>query len=492
MFTVIVVDDEPAAVNHICKIIELKCPQFQVVETAENAKEGLEKIRIHKPDLVITDIKMPNMNGIDFVKMVKEEFPFIYSIIVSGYQDFEYAKGAIQLGALDYILKPVNPTLLKNILDQLTDKLKITLYQNRNLLIRSMSRGVIQNDTEIKRYFPGEKYYAAIIRRNGLPRRFSSKSDIEIFSGEGEMMYLYGRDEMEALYICPEELIFSKNFAELITKISNKETDIPGFTTSVIITKSFNTDKLYEMIKTLYKTLDSRLVIGYTQVIELEGDMIEEQNRDCNKMNMLMYIEHLNKDHNWHIFKSEFTRLMIRWKEERRPMLWIERKVRLIFYYMQIEESNIYGEDNEYMLVDAFFYATSMEELIDSLLYILDKNKHEESKCFYKVDTQEFMEKVKNYLNLHISEQITLQSVCKKFGVSQTYLSKLFRKYVDDSFNNYLTTLRIEFAKRLMSENKKFLVKDVASMVGYSDQFYFSRVFCSVTGTPPSVYADSL
>ena len=67
MFTVIVVDDEPTAVNHICKIIEMKCPQYQVVETAENAQEGLDKIRIYKPDLVITDIKMPLMNGIDFI-----------------------------------------------------------------------------------------------------------------------------------------------------------------------------------------------------------------------------------------------------------------------------------------------------------------------------------------------------------------------------------------------------------------------------------------
>ena len=484
MFTVIVVDDEPTAVKHICKIIEMKCPQFQVVETAENAQEGLEKIRIYKPDLVITDIKMPIMNGIDFITKVKEEFPLMCAIIVSGYQDFEYAKGAIQLGVLDYILKPVNPTMLKANLDNIADKLKFALYQNRNVLIRNMSRGLVQDDIEIKRYFPSEKYYAAIIRRNGLPRRFSSKSDIEIFSGEGETMFLYGRDEMEALYICPEELI-TKKFVELIYKRLEKDSNKLGYTTSVILNKSFNTEKLYDMIKILYKTLDSRAVIGCTQEIILEGNRIEEPTRTYDKDNMIMHIKPLN-------FKSEFTKLMLLWRKERRPQLWIERNVRLIFYYMQVQDSNVYDEESEYMLVDAFFYATSMEELIDSLLYVFDKNKQEESTCNLKIDTQKFVETVKDYLNIHISDQISLQSVCKKFGISQTYLSRVFRKYVDDSFNNYLTTIRIECAKKLMAENKDFLVKDVASMVGYSDQFYFSRVFCSVTGKPPSIYAESL
>lgn len=491
MFTVIVVDDEPTAVKHICTIIEMKCPQYQVVETAENAHEGLDKIRIYKPDLVITDIKMPLMNGIDFITKVKEEFPLICAIIVSGYQDFEYAKGAIQLGVLDYILKPVNPTMLKANLDNIADKLKSALYQNRNLLIRNMSRGLIQNNIDIKRYFPSERYYAAIIRRNGLPRRFSSKSDIEIFSGVGETMFLYGRDEMEALYICPEELI-SKKFVELIYKRLEKESNKLGYTTSVILNKSFNTEKLYDMIKILYKTLDSRAVIGYTQVIILEGDRIEEPTRTYDKDNMIMHIKHLIKEEKWYNFKSEFTKLMLAWRKERRPQLWIERNVRLIFYYMQVQDSNVYDEESEYMLVDAFFYATSMEELIESLLYVFDKNKLEESTCNLKIDTQKFVETVKDYLNIHISDQISLQSVCKKFGISQTYLSRVFRKYVDDSFNNYLTTIRIECAKKLMAENKEFLVKDVASMVGYSDQFYFSRVFCSVTGKPPSIYAESL
>lgn len=148
MFQVIVVDDEPAAVDYICTIIKTKCPEFQVVATAQNPKEGLETVRKYQPDLIITDIKMPYMNGIEFVTKAKEEYPAIYSIIVSGYQDFEYTKGAILSGALDYILKPVNPMALKVTLDNIKEKLNITLSHRRNKLIRSMSRGILSDKSD--------------------------------------------------------------------------------------------------------------------------------------------------------------------------------------------------------------------------------------------------------------------------------------------------------------------------------------------------------
>ena len=78
------------------------------------------------------------------------------------------------------------------------------------------------------------------------------------------------------------------------------------------------------------------------------------------------------------------------------------------------------------------------------------------------------------------------------FGVSQTYLSRLFRKYTGLSFNQKLTELRMEKAKRIINENRDFYIREVAEMVGYQDQFYFSRVFRSYVGKSPSEYADEL
>jgi len=486
MFNVIVVDDEPTAVDYICTIIETKCSKFRVVDTANNAKDGLEKVYQHRPDLVITDIKMPIMNGIDFVKKIKEKLPDIHAIIVSGYQDFEYAKGAIQLGALDYVLKPINPTLLTNTLDSIAPKLNVTLAYNRNSLLRSISKGGSVSESEVQRCFPDNKYYAAIIRKNGLPRRFSNNSNLEIYSNEDEMIFLYGRDEMESLYICPEEILALPKFKDFINRTLKKGQYQEGYTTSIIVSKSFETKELFQVVKSLYKNLDSRIVIGCTQTIILDGgeiDVIHSSLEDIRRM------EYIIRKERWDLIKAEFIGLMSKWAKEKCPQLWIERFVRQIFYSLQAHYKNSIVDEYEFMLEDAFYYAASIEELTESLLDVFHQSIRTDISYSLR-DTKNLLESIKEYLNKHISEMITLQSVCKVFGITQPYLSKLFREYEEKSFNNYLTTIRINYAKKLMSENKEFFVKDIAAMVGYNDQFYFSRVFCSVTGSRPSTYAE--
>ena len=115
MYKIIVAEDEPTALNHVCMILAKKCPQYRVVGTAENGQEALDMIQKEAPDVLITDVKMPIMDGIQLVAKVKEEFPEILSVIISGYSDFEYAKGALRSGVCDYLLKPLAPSDMKRL-----------------------------------------------------------------------------------------------------------------------------------------------------------------------------------------------------------------------------------------------------------------------------------------------------------------------------------------------------------------------------------------
>lgn len=133
---IILVEDEPSAMRYLRSIIERKCEGFEIVDTAENGIDGLEKARALKPDVVITDIKMPGMNGIELTSHLKDELPFIYSVIISGYQDFEYARGAIKSGVVDYLLKPVNIAQLKTLLNSIHRRLEEDYYERRLLLFK--------------------------------------------------------------------------------------------------------------------------------------------------------------------------------------------------------------------------------------------------------------------------------------------------------------------------------------------------------------------
>ena len=153
MYKVIVVDDEPAALVLLCSIIEKKCPDYQVVATAENGREGLEKVDELLPDLVISDVSMPIMNGIQLVSAIKEKHPEILSLIVSGYSEFEYAKAALQSGVCDYILKPVIPSEMKKTLDRIGEKIRGYHYHHRNALVHQICNGAQCAPEELKKYF---------------------------------------------------------------------------------------------------------------------------------------------------------------------------------------------------------------------------------------------------------------------------------------------------------------------------------------------------
>ena len=488
MFSVIVIDDEPTALNHICTIIRLKCPEFEILATAENGQEGLEKVCKYQPDVVITDIKMPIMTGVEMVQRLCQMKSETYAIIISGYQEFEYAKSALKAGVVDYLLKPIIPSDIKEVLEKIQVMLQNKAYKNRNQLIKELFLGEKVEDEQIKRYFSSPLYYGAIVRRNGLPRRFSRSEAIELFSFVEDVVFSYGRDDMEALYLCPEEVIEQKAFEELIKHEIDKKYNETDYITCVVYKEAFEPKQIPKIAKKLYRTLDSHTVIGYSQIITIGDTGIATQHTTVNEEQVIKQIEyHLSKQQIDKVF-GVITQFMKECERVKYPQLLLEEVVRKILYVIQ-KYDKVRGNCNncEFMLEDAFYYATNMKDLLESLQDIYEKYVQQEE-VIAKVDTPEFLEKIKDYIQANMGEDISLPSICRTFGISQTYLSRLFRKYEQNSFNNYLTTLRIEKAKELLRENEGIFIKDVANMIGYKDQFYFSRIFRSIVGVCPSDY----
>lgn len=118
-FKVIVADDEKLIANNIARRIEESNGAFRVVSRAGTGTEALEQVRELLPDVVFSDIKMPEMDGIELISRLRKEYPGVCCVIVSGYSDFEYMKAAIQNSAVDYLLKPVNTEELGRLLQRL-------------------------------------------------------------------------------------------------------------------------------------------------------------------------------------------------------------------------------------------------------------------------------------------------------------------------------------------------------------------------------------
>lgn len=492
MYQVFIAEDEPAALEHICTIIQNKCPNFQVVGTAEEGKSALEQLEYLRPDVLITDVKMPVMDGIFLIKRVKEKFPDILSVIISGYQEFDYAQSALHYGVCDYILKPVKPSTLQESMYMIQGRLDEYYYGLRNRTIREMYLGNISDPVRFRRIFSDDRYYIALLRKNSLPRRFAEFRGVEIFSIKEEQLMVYGRDEMEALYICPVKLMVHSSFEKFMMHILEKQKNTAAFHTLVLKERPVPAEKLPEMIRQLYQTMDYQLVIGKNQIIRDEDFDAAEKGGHKFDNSSLSRLEFLIKEHNRQDIPDEISRCFAKWSREEYTQLWTEEKVREMFSVFR--RADLLDEPVamcEYFIDEAFYYAENMQKLAEDIRQILCRNILEESRT-WKIDTPEFFDKVEKYLKEHLTEPLSPQKICDVFGISQAYLSRLFRKYSTVSFSKRLTILRVEKAQQIMRDKRELYIKDIASRVGYGDQFYFSRIFRSVTGISPTEYMEEL
>jgi two-component system response regulator YesN len=488
-YKLILVEDEPGAAENIRDIIRLYCPRFELAGFADCGGEGLELVRRSRPDLLLTDIRMPRMDGLELLKRLHGEFPDLTVIIVSGYQDFEYTRTAMQHGAADYVLKPVTPSALNAALERVIPLLDEQIGRNRFSLIRRLLNNEAIAEGELGKFFTASAYTMGISRKNGLPRRFSGGVYNLKYSAEGETVDMYGRDEMESIHICSDDSVRSR---ESFRRINWLHGDIPGYVTTVLCPDPFPIEKLPETVKSLYAILDSHLTIGMNRLISTAapaagqaGKIRETDDEARQSLEVLdCYIKESSADR----IRRFFPDFLEKCRREKYPQLYVEKSVRMLFEKLRSRTGDTAPDDEfEFMIEDAFFYAAGYDELKESLSDILDRLLQEKGECTGKVDTPEFFELIKEYISLHLAEALSLQSMCGHFGISQTYLSRLFRKYSGQSFINYLTRLRIEKAKEYLL-NRDILIKDIAPLVGFGDQFYFSRVFRSLTGRSPSKY----
>jgi two-component system response regulator YesN len=141
LYKIMIAEDEEQIRAGLKKTIEVVIGGFKIVAEAANGKEALEQLNAANPDILITDIRMPEMNGLEMIRRVRSNFPNLYIIIVSGYSDFEYAKQAIKFQVAEYLLKPVNRVELAEVLQRIKNQLDGNLNVQESELTDEIREG---------------------------------------------------------------------------------------------------------------------------------------------------------------------------------------------------------------------------------------------------------------------------------------------------------------------------------------------------------------
>lgn len=479
-FSILLVDDEPAVVRHLKSLILHCCEQYEVAEVASNGLDALAYVRSHPVDLVITDIKMPVMSGVQLARNLHEKDPQLPVVIVSGYQEFEYVRQVLDTGVVDYLIKPVNVAQLRRLFEALSPQVKKRRRLRTGEALIAGINGIVDTTTTAR-------YHYAIYRFADIPSRFTVHDKQEPFACEGDLYVLAGRDSHEKIFIAEESEIPRSTFTDQVFSLIEGEPSGAGVLITSVHSISLNqlhdtTGKLTRAIDRLM-TPDShlKLLSDHMPVLAVEPHDSERSQH----ISSLLFLA-FRENHEEHPLRA----LIEQWKERQSPMITIEAELRNAFTAFIERHGGILSDGEiEWYLDQIMAEASTWKGLENSLTRVLEHLHQQEEKREERPEMPVLFSEIRSWIDHQYRHEMSLSQVASMFRVSTSYLSKLFRRHLDTSFNEYLTSKRIEAAKQIITEHPELPFKDVCLQVGYGDPFYFSRVFKSVEGIPPKEFA---
>lgn len=501
---IVVVEDEIKIRKGIAKIIESQT-EHVVQGEAVNGQEGLEMILRFKPDLVITDVRMPKMDGLEMVQHLYErKIPF-HAVILSGYSEFEYARKAIQYGVDEYLLKPLDIHDIRKMLDKVEEKIQREQITNGTpgMYLRNLITG---KESDVEKIcgilkdicgFPAEGSYQLFAGYIGAAES-SYRDEMEHMveelkekHHEWKIYYIYMENRQKGYLLgCGEskeggaQALEKSVYHRLILKYQGRPEK------AVWTRKQFQRP---EQIQDAARELDN--LLSYALVLEPEGWLDARQAANYCPQPFVPPVRIYNQIRNA-ICQDDMEKL--------------KKGMEDFFVYMAQGHFEM-GEIRKAFIKSYYLIGDTIQE-IDRARYqhLTSKNllrnienavtrRELEGACrdviqviagtmAKREDISNYViKRAINYIREHYQEGLTQEEVASVLKITPEYLSTLFNREMEINFSVFLKQFRISHAKRMLKGTDR-KVYEIANAVGYSDPKYFQRVFKEVVGVSPGEY----
>jgi two-component system response regulator YesN len=525
-YQIFLVDDESIIRKGILSSINWSETGFEICGEASNGKEALELIPELHPDILITDIRMPIMDGLELATQVRKLYPKIKIVIISGYDDFQYAQRAIRLGVENFLLKPVGATELieeirrigtklateeANHQQKIADLLVRERYQSLKAqfvqdLIRSSRKGLAQIELQAKALnLPFEPGYWLAMIVSIDDYQFMSDDDRDLDRATLRNLVMNVVEEilqeaypvivahdlvgqLVALVRCHEESISDlvsrcrliQCHVQKILKISLTM----GIGHSIV-----GPDDFYLSYHQALSAVRQKAYLGKGQVIVFQSSM-EQNNIDClypteQEKEIIEALRILNTTS-----LENALQQFIRNLNQTPVALPVFRQhcTRLLYIILSsVEEMGIDCRSLLNELGDPASRLSRYETLQDienGLKQYLDRfsaliRQHRSARF------STFVREVIDFIRQHYAEDLTLSAVAEIVHITPNYLSKIFKEEMKCNFVDYLNKYRIEKARQLIHSQPEKKTYEIAEQVGFKDYKYFTFVFKKYTGKTP-------
>ncbi|HHV12392.1 MAG TPA: response regulator [Clostridiales bacterium] len=519
MYKIMIVDDEMLVRIGVKALIDWQELGFEIVAEAGNGQTAYEKYVALKPDLVITDIKMPKQDGIWLTKKIKEYNPNTEIIFLTCYDDFTYAKEAIKLRVSDYILKA----------EMEEEELrKILLEKKKKLDVLGGQKPGIQKDNPLMK--KQQEYLLGLLlssnRSNELVREEFMKAQVEWNTRKYCFIQFDFRSSLKNEKNADYQIanIISACLELIVNKFQDEEVEVfsKQFGKSItcfLMSSNLNEIKIQKCIDYLKSSFKQYFNISYKSVNSPVTSTIEGTREYLGWIfaasDYLFYIregEHLTKEtmhqsEGSFIYDAAMVKEFCQYIEEadldaifgkiddleklldRQRSNSLEVKLELSHMVNDIFKrfDSCFQEDKD--VFDFQKRIINSEELREAIEIIRDflKNIIAENSANRADNAEILIKKAVQYINDHFNKKVTLEDISGYVGISKYYFSVLFKKEMDITFSSYLNSVRIDKAKQLL-KNPQMTINDMVDEVGFNDAQYFSKTFKKYVGMTVTEY----
>ncbi|MFV0379895.1 MAG: response regulator [Anaerorhabdus sp.] len=488
---IMIVDDEYIIRHGIVHFLDWEKHGFKIIGEASNGIEALEIIKKDKPHIVICDIVMPEMDGIELSKKIKELYPDIKVIVLSSYGDFDKVKQMFLSGVADYILKPTLNQ--KNLIESLNnvrrsiDKVKFSKSSTPTLSLQltQLLLGLECDDIVDNEITKSNNFTLLLISGD----KNSNLNDLNNFYNEQLHLVI---DKSRYCILEPDDnnhvILFADSLSEEV--LLKLESISKGLLVSYSLSCSDKFSDLKEInliYEKLIKSMDSKFYLK-------KGEIISKNNL-VNITPLKKFDMHIYNDLLYRLQLIDALEMLKKFVVESLEVKSSPKELKALIgnsfytFISMMEEHNIdskYIDDFKLTSLSALGSSSDecelkneLDKIIENLTIVVEN---------YHIDKNEdTMNQIVKYLHLNYNKPLTLNKIASEFNFSYSYLSAYFNERSDLSFNEYLNKIRINKAAELLRSNKSS-ISEVGYDVGFSDHSYFCKVFKKQIGITPSVY----
>ena len=513
MVSLLVVDDEPLIREGLCGGFNWAGMGYMINGAVSDGIEAIEQINKNCPDVIITDVAMPRMDGLALLGYITENNLPIETVLLSGHDKFDYVQKALQYGAHSYILKPIDHKQFRTMVISLKQSIQIKRREEQKKLdmerMLTLSENIILR-RKLQQYLSGRtsfKMPSALIEKSFGEEYMAAKYIIVAFQYKAAAQAKLMREQFVRWIDrqkCLSGLLLANDISDMFLLCENGEIGIFQFLTSFCM-KNGVTEP--EKIRCLYSSTAVSLMqlpsiyqktmneiensfyyrFGCVSSLRLENDKTEKLLSSEKIKNIAETVTTLICENNIKRIPACLEELYCHYANSMMPKTLTI--VRFCNFYNElvhkaksinqnIEELSLDGLYTQLENTDCYYDLTKM--LTQKIMYLTKQT------AITSIKNEQIISRICRYIDSHFQENLSLEDLGTRFYFTSAYLSTLFSQKMGVSLSAYIKSVRLNEAKRLLE--KEISIADVARMAGYRQYRYFCTVFKAQTGLTPRQY----